>query len=79
MLPAVDIELLGHPKQVSTLTAPVAAEYVLRPQLVQTLAEIAPVDEEYFPAAHSVHAKDPFTALYLPATQATHGPPSVPV
>ena len=34
---------------------------------------------ENFPAAHSVQGLDPLTGLYLPASHATHVPPSGPV
>jgi hypothetical protein len=44
-----------------------------------TVAFVAFVIVEYVPAAQSTHAALPVTFLYLPATQATHGPPSGPV
>ena len=34
---------------------------------------------ENVPPAHASHAPDPFTALYVPSSHATHGPPSIPV
>ena len=34
---------------------------------------------EYVPPAHSTHAPDPFSALYVPITHASHCPPSGPV
>jgi hypothetical protein len=42
-------------------------------------ADVAAVVGEYVPAAQSVHAALPVAVLYLPATQAVHGPPSGPV
>ena len=39
----------------------------------------APTAVEYVPSAHSVHASDPFPALYLPRSHAPQGPPLGPV
>jgi len=50
-------------------------EYVSALQSAQTSA---PMAAECLPAAHCVHASDPMLALNLPATQATHEPPSGP-
>ena len=52
-------------------------EYVSALQSAQE-SEVTPVAAEYLPATHCVHASDPLLALNLPATQATHEPPSGP-
>jgi hypothetical protein len=44
----------------------------------QSLTFVLPTNEFAF-AVQLVHAALPFETLYLPATQATHGPPSGPV
>ena len=36
------------------------------------LGDVAPEAAELFPASHSVHAADPFSALYLPAGHCAH-------
>jgi len=41
--------------------------------------ESAPVPGEYLPPWHKVHAAEPLTSLYDPATHAVHVPPSRPV
>ena len=41
--------------------------------------ESAPVPGEYLPPWHKVHAAEPLTSLYDPATHAEHDPPSGPV
>ena len=46
---------------------------------MHVLSPVAATTAEYVPPAHSTHTPDPFTALCLPAPQASHGPPSGPV
>ena len=45
----------------------------------QVYASISAVPVEYLPASQSEQATEPFTSLYLPATQGVQGPPSGPV
>ena len=42
-------------------------------------AQVDAVPVEYLPASQSEQATEPFTSLYLPATQGVQGPPSGPV
>ena len=46
----------------------------LEAHATQVTADVAPVAVEYFAAAQSAHVALPVTVLYLPATQAVHGP-----
>lgn len=74
VLPAIEIELLGHAKHVYTLPAPTVVEYVLRPQFMQLLPDDTPVAVEYVPAPQFKHALfefAPSAGEYLPATQST--------
>jgi hypothetical protein len=48
-------------------------------QLKQVSDVAAPAVLEYLPIAQSVQASDPAESLYLPATHASHAPPSGPV
>jgi hypothetical protein len=74
-------EYLPAPQSKHALAAgaPTAAEYLPAPQSTQEVARVAPVVLKYLPAPQSVHATDPATALYFPATHATHAPPFGPV
>ena len=47
-------------------------ESVFGGQPVHVASETSPISVEYLPLAHSVHAWDPSTSLYVPATQAEH-------
>ena len=84
-VPAADApvaaEYLPAPQFVQVLakTAPVAAEYLPAPHCSQALSATAPVPMRYVPAPQSMHPPAPTTALYFPATHATHVPPSGPV
>jgi len=60
--------------QASELDDPTVAEYLPAPQSAHEV-----VVTEYFPASQLVHAALPLTTLYVPATQAKHVPPFVPV
>jgi hypothetical protein len=42
----------------------------------QVVEEPAAVLDEYLPLGQSTHLEDPFTALYLPPSHATHSTPS---
>jgi hypothetical protein len=53
--------------------------YLPATQLVQVLAKAAPVAAEYLPAPQPVHAAEPMSVLYVPATHAEQEPPSDPV
>jgi hypothetical protein len=75
------IECLPAPQFVHVLAAdaPVLMRYLPAAQLVQVLAKAAPVAAEYLPAAQPVHAAEPMSVLYVPATHAEQEPPSDPV
>ncbi len=78
-LPSGHVEYAGQYAQRYSPEAPTVSEYFPSAQLrhVETLS--APTVVEYFPAPHKVHAADPAAGLYVPATQAVHGPPLGPV
>ena len=57
----------------------VAGEFVPAGQARHVVATVAAVVVEYFPDPQSVHAVEPVTSLYFPATHAAHGPPLGPV
>lgn len=46
---------------------------------LQVASEISPVPAEYLPREHALHADEPTTSLYVPASQAPHARPSGPV
>ena len=54
-------------------------EVVSAGQARHVVATVAAVVVEYFPDPQSVHAVEPVTSLYFPATHAAHGPPLGPV
>ena len=54
-------------------------EYVLLGQLLHVASEICAVSVEYLPDEHKLQGAEPLTSLYVPATHASHGPPSAPV
>ena len=54
-----------------------ALEFEGQPKHVDDV--LAPAVTEYVPEEQSEQAAEPLTALYLPATQAVHGPPFAPV
>ena len=54
-----------------------ASEFVRHP--THANESFAPVDTEYVPFPHTVHASAPVKALYVPATHSKHVPPSAPV
>jgi hypothetical protein len=55
-----------------------AGEFELDGQTLHVELVEAPSAVEYVPAPQAVHIADPVNALYFPATQAAHGPPSGP-
>jgi hypothetical protein len=77
----VAVEYLPAPQSVHVLPAeaPLAVEYLPLAHSTQSVDASLPVAPEYLPAPQSVHATDPATALYFPATHATHAPPFGPV
>jgi hypothetical protein len=74
-----EYELAPQSMHVLAKEAPTVAEYLPASQSTQELASVAPVVVRYLPAPQSVHATDPATALYFPATHATHAPQFGPV
>ena len=48
---------------------------MLSGQATQVVATVAPSVDEYVLAPQLVHAAEPVMFLYLPVTQAVHGPP----
>ena len=54
-------------------------ENVCAGQSLHVDSEIWAVSAEYVPLEHSEHGAEPFTSLYVPATQAAHCIPSGPV
>ena len=70
-----ELESDGHAKHcVRSSESYVRPGQVLHVPLLVALTEV-----ELFPASHKVQGSDPLAGLYLPATQAVHGPPSGPV
>ena len=53
-------------------------EKALAGQSSHVASEILAAPVEYLPLEHFVHGVEPFASLYVPATQATHVPPSGP-
>jgi hypothetical protein len=83
--PATDappvVEYLPAPQFVQVLAkaAQVAAEYLPAPHCTQAISATAPMLMRYLLAPQSLHPPATTTALYFPATHATHVPPSGPV
>ena len=75
--PSGPVYPLLHVQLVSTLLP--APEYVCAGHALHVDSEMLPVAVEYFPCEHRVHAAEPFTSLYVPATHASHSTPSAPV
>mgnify|MGYP007083791800 CR=1 FL=1 len=71
-------ESSGHAWQSSMLACATSSWYVFCAHDRHTLAT-APTVGEYCPATQLLHAADPNTILYFPATHEVHGPPSGPV
>jgi hypothetical protein len=84
-VPATDappvVEYLPAPQFVQVLAkaAQVAAEYLPAPHCTQAISATAPMLMRYLLAPQSLHPPATTTALYFPATHATHVPPSGPV
>ena len=58
--------------------APVPANFPAS-QSEQVLADVAPKDCEYLPDGQLEQVAEPTDALYVPAVQLVHGPPSGPL
>ena len=56
-----------------------AGEFEFKIHCKHVLSDVCQFDGEYFPAPQSMHAASPVSALNLPATHPTHGPPLGPV
>ena len=68
-LPVVNVfELDGH----ALHTASPAAAYVATGHVLHVEIDVAATVAETFPAKHAMHVLVPFSALNLPAVQATH-------
>jgi hypothetical protein len=75
--PSGPVYPLLHVQLVSTLLP--APEYVCAGHALHVDSKCSPVSVEYFPCGQRVHAEEPFTSLYVPATHASHSTPSAPV
>ncbi len=65
--------------QDASAVCPVAVPYFPSPQAVHDESAVCPVATPYLPSPQSVHTADPVDALYFPATQSAHVPPSGPL